>query len=95
MLTLEDLKKDINIKKTMKTNELRLGNYVIYNENIVCVDKIYGENIGYNLLNENYIGIAYIKSISSIILTDELLLKLGAKKDVDFKGKLARNPTSL
>ena len=72
----------------MKTNELRLGNYVKCGDKTLIVTSI---NIGY--IEFEYIGnkgngMAYAEAIFPIPLTEELLLKLGAKKDMDFNNQI-------
>jgi hypothetical protein len=67
----------------MKTGELRLGNYVKCGDKTLIVTSI---NIGY--IEFEYIGnkgkgMAYTKAISPLLLTEDILLKLGAKKDTD------------
>lgn len=64
----------------MNTSELRLGNYAKYDNTIVCVSHIYEGSVGYNYLNKDATGISYAENISPILLTDGLLLKIGAQK---------------
>lgn len=69
----------------MKTSELRLGNYVKCGDKTLIVTAI---NIGYfEYIGNKGRGMAYAGAISPIILTNELLLKLGAEKYVDAKDK--------
>lgn len=63
----------------MKTNELRIGNYVKC-DNLLCkVVEIYSEDIYcYDQFGEDLYNIEYIQPIK---LTEEVLAKIGFKKD--------------
>lgn len=81
----------------MEISELRIGNYVLDNgliHKIVSIrQKDYGKWVedGQSNIIAMWDGAFYDcteKEISPIILTEELLLKLGAKRDIDFNNQI-------
>lgn len=68
----------------MKPQELRIGNLVCYNGKVVKVEQITKHKIGYHTkLNETRMNYARLCEIEPIRITDELLLKIGFKKERD------------
>lgn len=63
----------------MKTNELRIGNYVNIEGDVVKVKEIYEKSIHY--ANGEYESYATEDFIQPIELTEEVLLKIGFKKN--------------
>lgn len=63
----------------MKANELRIGNYVNIEGDVVKVKEIYEKSIHY--ANGEYESFATEDFIQPIELTEEILLKIGFKKD--------------
>lgn len=70
----------------MKTNELRLGNYVSYKEKIYKVTTIHSDN-SIRITDENGIeyGCYYINGIKPIEITEEWLVKLGFEIEIGNK----------
>ena len=62
----------------MKTNELRIGNYVNIEGDVVKVKEIYDKSIHY--ANGEYESYATEDFIQPIELTEEILVKIGFKK---------------
>ena len=68
----------------MKPTELRIGNLVMYNGEVVRVEQITKKKIGYHRhKGETRMNYARLFEIEPIPITEELLLKIGFKKDVD------------
>jgi hypothetical protein len=66
----------------MKPTELRIGNLVMYNGKVVKVEQITKHKIGYHTKpNETRMNYARLCEIEPIPITEELLLKIGFKKD--------------
>jgi hypothetical protein len=66
----------------MKTNELRLGNLVMYNNQIVKTTGLhYGMFECGSPNNNNWMCTGRISEVHPIELTEELLLKIGFKKE--------------
>ena len=63
----------------MKANELRIGNYVNIEGDVVKVKEIYEKSIHYT--NGEYESYATEDFIHPITLTEELLLRIGFKKN--------------
>lgn len=63
----------------MKANELRIGNYVNIEGDVVKVKEIYEKSIHY--ANGEYESYATEDFIQPIELTEELMLKIGFKKE--------------
>lgn len=63
----------------MKTNELRIGNYVNIEGDVVKVKEIYEKSIHYT--NGKYESYATEDFIQPIELTEEVLVKIGFKKE--------------
>ena len=65
----------------MKNNELRIGNYVQHNDEIIKVEQITKRKIGYHR-NGDKSRMHYLKysEIKPIEITEDLLLKNGFKK---------------
>ena len=61
----------------MITQELRIGNYIKYNDKIIIVDTIYYDSINMDLQDCDGIEINLLKPIP---LTEEILLKCGFRK---------------
>ena len=68
----------------MKPQELRIGNLVCYNGKVVKVEQITKHKIGYHTKpNETRMNYARLCDIEPIPITEELLLKIGFKKERD------------
>ena len=66
----------------MKPQELRIGNLVYYTGKVVRVEQITKHKIGYHTKpNETRMNYARLCDIKPIPITEELLLKIGFKKD--------------
>ena len=66
----------------MKPTELRIGNLVMYNGEVVRVEQITKKKIGYHTKpNETRMNYARLCEIEPIPITEDLLLKIGFKKD--------------
>jgi len=66
----------------MKPQELRIGNLVCYNGKVVKVKQITKHKIGYHTKpNETRMNYARLCDIEPIPITEELLLKIGFKRD--------------
>ena len=68
----------------MKTNELkctdlRIGNLLKYDDEIVMVYELYDDAI--SILEDSYVKVYHIDNFDPIKLTEELLLKIGFEKD--------------
>jgi len=61
----------------MGTNELRIGNYVMCKNKIGLITSLNKLAICFTYLGEDDVCMAYIDAISPVVLTDELLFKLG------------------
>lgn len=71
-------------KNDMKPTELRIGNLVMYNGEVVRVEQITKEKIGYHRhKGETRMNYARLFEIEPIPITEELLLKIGFKKKRD------------
>lgn len=66
----------------MEAQELRIGNLVYYTGKVVRVEQITKHKIGYHTKpNETRMNYARLCDIKPIPITDELLLKIGFRKD--------------
>lgn len=69
-------------KNDMKPQELSIGNLVCYNGKVVKVEQITKHKIGYHAIpNETRMNYARLCEIEPIPITEELLTKIGFKKD--------------
>jgi hypothetical protein len=67
----------------MKTNELRLGNLVVYNNQIVKTTGLHFNMFECgNPADENWMCTRHISEVQPIELTEELLVKLGFEGEV-------------
>lgn len=69
----------------MKPQELRVGNLVNYKGKVVKVEQITKHKIGYHTKpNETRMNYAKLCEVEPIPITEELLLKIGFKKENEY-----------